>query len=341
MQPLVSILIPAYNAERWIADTLASARAQTWPRVEIVVVDDGSTDATLAIARHYASPSVEIVSQRNQGAAAARNRALAVSQGDYVQWLDADDLLAPDKVQAQMESAGARDSRMLLSSAWGSFTHRPWKAKFTPSVLWQDLPALEWVLRKMEHDAYMQTATWLVSRQLTDAAGPWDVRLLGDDDGEYFCRVVLASAGVKFVAQSKVLYRTIIGGLGYVGTSSRKLETNLFSVESQIGYVRAVADDERVRAACLTFLERDLRWYYPHRLDLAERCDALATSLGRRLRPPSVPKKYAWIEHAFGLGPANRAQLAYNLWKLTLLGAVDRLAYRMANGRGPGALSRS
>src|SRR3954462_15159876 len=104
MQPLVSVLIPAYNAERWIADTLASALAQTWPRVEIVVVDDGSTDATLAIARRFASPSVEIVSQRNQGAAAARNRALAVSQGDYVQWLDADDLLAPHKLKTQMES---------------------------------------------------------------------------------------------------------------------------------------------------------------------------------------------------------------------------------------------
>ena len=129
--------------------------------------------------------------------------------------------------------------------------------------------------------------------------------------------------------ESKAFDRRIIGGLGYVGTSSRKLEANLLSVESQVGYVRAMADDERVRAACLTFLERDLRWYYPHRLDLAERCDALASSLGRRLRPPSVPRKYAWIEHAFGLGPANRVQLAYNLWKLTLLGAVDRLAYRM------------
>ena len=67
MSPLVSILIPAYNAERWIADTIRSAQAQTWPRKEIIVVDDGSTDQTLSIARKFASKEVSVVSQENRG----------------------------------------------------------------------------------------------------------------------------------------------------------------------------------------------------------------------------------------------------------------------------------
>jgi glycosyltransferase involved in cell wall biosynthesis len=90
MMPLVSILIPAYNAEPWIADTIRSALAQDWPRKEIVVVDDGSRDRTLAIAREFAGREVAVVTQENQGAAAARNRAYAACQGDYIQWLDAD-----------------------------------------------------------------------------------------------------------------------------------------------------------------------------------------------------------------------------------------------------------
>jgi glycosyltransferase involved in cell wall biosynthesis len=98
MKPLVSILIPANNVESWIADTIRSAIGQTWPRKEIVVVDDGSSDQTLAIARKFASTSVAIVSQPNQGASAARNHAFSLSQGDYIQWLDADDLLAPGKI---------------------------------------------------------------------------------------------------------------------------------------------------------------------------------------------------------------------------------------------------
>src|SRR5438093_3355190 len=105
MKPLVSILIPAYNAERWIAETMRSALRQTWPNKEILVVDDGSTDQTLRIARQFPSKAISVVSQKNQGAAAARNKAFDLCQGDYVQWLDADDLLSPDKIAKQMEAA--------------------------------------------------------------------------------------------------------------------------------------------------------------------------------------------------------------------------------------------
>src|SRR5271154_7166784 len=103
MKPLVSILVPAYNAEAWISDTLRSAISQTWEPKEIIVVDDGSTDQTLSVARRFQSEQVLILSQKNQGAAAARNRAFSLSHGDYIQWLDADDLLAPDKIAKQME----------------------------------------------------------------------------------------------------------------------------------------------------------------------------------------------------------------------------------------------
>src|SRR5438067_11491143 len=97
MTPLVSILIPAYNAGTWIVETIRSALAQTWTRHEIIVVDDGSSDNTLTIARRFESREVSVVSQQNQGAAAARNKAYSLCQGDYIPWLDADDLLSPEK----------------------------------------------------------------------------------------------------------------------------------------------------------------------------------------------------------------------------------------------------
>src|SRR5678809_291985 len=120
MKPLVSILIPAYNVETWIADTLRSAIAQTWVQKEIIVVDDGSTDRTLEIARQFESEGVKVVTQRNQGAAAARNTAFSLSHGDYIQWLDADDLLSPDKIARQVDVLqGCQSRRTLLSSEWG------------------------------------------------------------------------------------------------------------------------------------------------------------------------------------------------------------------------------
>src|SRR6266516_4017115 len=140
MRPLVSILIPAYNAERWIGDTIRSALAQTWPRKEVIIVDDGSRDRTLAAAQQFASRNVLVVTQENRGASAARNSAFELCQGDYIQWLDADDLLAPDKISKQMEAANeCQSKRVLFSSAWGAFMYRVSKAQFSPTSLWCNL----------------------------------------------------------------------------------------------------------------------------------------------------------------------------------------------------------
>src|SRR5208283_730258 len=140
MKPLVSILIPAYDAEKWILETIQSAIAQTWQRKEIIVVDDGSTDRTAEIARRFASKEVDVVSKENEGAAATRNHALRLSQGDYIQWLDADDLLAPDKIERQIVALREGDSkRILFSCAWAPFHYRTRLARFIPSSLWQDL----------------------------------------------------------------------------------------------------------------------------------------------------------------------------------------------------------
>ena len=206
--PLVSILIPAYNAEMWIADTIQSALSQTWQHKEIIVLDDGSRDQTRAAAERFASEQVKIVTTKNQGSSAARNQALKHSQGDYIQWLDADDLLAPDKIERQLAALrGEDDPRILLSGPWGFFSYRTRFAEFVPNSLWNDLSPTEWLIRKMGENLHMQTATWLTSRELTEAAGPWDTRLQSDDDGEYFCRVLLASKGTRFVPEAKVFYR--------------------------------------------------------------------------------------------------------------------------------------
>ena len=118
---------------------------------EIIVVDDGSKDQTLAVARQFESDQLKVVTQKNQGAAATRNNAFAMSKGDYVQWLDADDLMGPDKTASQMEAAERSGSRRtLISGAWARFMHRPYRAEFRPSPLWEDLLPAEWFMRKME-----------------------------------------------------------------------------------------------------------------------------------------------------------------------------------------------
>jgi len=288
MKPLVSILIPAFNAQEWIADTLRSAIAQTWERKEIIVIEDGSDDQTLAIARQFESDRVRVVTQKNQGASAARNTAFSLSQGDYIQWLDADDLLAPDKITRQMEVLErCQSKRFLLSSAWAWFMYRYYRAEFVPTALWCDLSPTEWLLRKMDQNLYMQTATWLVSREITEAAGPWNTSLLGDDDGEYFCRVLLNSEGTRFVPEAKVYYRLVgSSSLSYIGRSDRKLEAQWRSMQLHIRYLRSLEDSERVRAACVRYLQDWMVVFYPHRIDIFRQAEQTARDLGGQLQVP-------------------------------------------------------
>lgn len=99
---LVSILIPCFNAENWIAQAIESALAQTWPDKEVIVVDDGSTDHSLDIIRRFEG-RIHWETGPNRGGNAARNRLLELANGEWLQYLDADDYLLPEKIRRQAE----------------------------------------------------------------------------------------------------------------------------------------------------------------------------------------------------------------------------------------------
>jgi glycosyltransferase involved in cell wall biosynthesis len=334
MNPLVSIIIPAFNAEAWIGQTIQSAMAQTWPHKEIIVVDDGSKDRTLDLLQRFSSKELSVVSIPNKGAAAARNYGLQLSHGDYIQWLDADDVLAPDKIEKQLAALAECDSKKtLLSSSWAYFYYRTERAHFVPSSLWQDLSPLEWLLRKMGENLHMQTATWLTSRELAESAGPWDTRLLGDDDGEYFCRVLLASKGVRFVPESHVYYRiTPAARLSHIGTSDKKKDAMLISMRLHVHYLTSLEDSERVRKTCLYYLQTWYENFYPERPDIVEELQRVANQLQGRLEEPRLRWKYAWMKPLFGWQVAKWAQRNLPGLKTACVRQCDKLAYKLETG---------
>lgn len=101
MSPLVSVLIPCFNAEKYVGEAIESALAQTHPNVEVVVVDDGSTDGSAEVIGAFGD-RITAEFGPNRGACAARNRALTLSHGEFIQFLDADDLLRQNKVARQL-----------------------------------------------------------------------------------------------------------------------------------------------------------------------------------------------------------------------------------------------
>src|SRR5262249_11322595 len=250
--------------------------------------------------RALESRVVKVVTQDNAGAAAARNRAYALAQGDYIQWLDADDLIARDKVSRQLEGEHNRDATVILSSPFGRFFSRTQRAAFHPTRLWRDLSPVEWLIAKFANNLWMNPAVWLVSRELTEKAGPWNESLSLDDDGEYFCRVVAAARDVKFIPAAESYYRQWSVRSLSRGSSEAACRSLLTSLRLSIGHLRSFEDSPRTRPASLSYLQVWAEYFCPGRPALLEELNALAADVGGRLQPPALKLKYRLIRGLFG-----------------------------------------
>jgi len=323
---LVSILIPAYNAAPWVAETLESALAQTWRDKEVIVVDDGSRDETLAVVSRYESNVVKVVAQDNLGACAARNRAFELAEGEYIQWLDADDLLAPDKIERQMDEAvRVANPTILLTSAWTTFYASHRGARFSPDGLWRDLEAVDWLIARFSGNLWMNPAAWLVSRELAVRAGPWDTRLARDQDGEYICRVVSRSDGVRFVADAKSYYRQANPNSLSRALSDSACRSLLLGTSLSIGHLRGREDSDRTRAAACQLLQARVRYFYPDRTDLLRQANELARELGGVLSPPRQSRRYRAVKALVGRAAADRIAAALSNLKRLARAQHERL----------------
>jgi glycosyltransferase involved in cell wall biosynthesis len=330
MQPLVSILIPAYNSERWLKETIESAINQVWNRKEIIVVDDGSRDTTFKIAKTFESNMVKVITQQNSGACVARNNALSVAQGDYIQWLDADDLLAPEKISKQVQQINEENNENILySSGFGTFYYRYQKAKFIPHSLWYSLQPVEWFMRKFYNDDSMFPAVWLVSRKLTDQVGGWDERLTLDDDGEYFSRIVAKCESIKFVPEAISFYRQANLQSISKTINHKTCESLLLSYKLSIGYFLALENSERTRSCALKHLQANLIYFYPEEKKIVQELLEFAESLGGNLSKPEFSSKYSIFNKLFGLQVAKNLASMVRGSKQYVLSTSDQLMFHL------------
>ncbi|MGO9138322.1 MAG: glycosyltransferase family 2 protein [Syntrophales bacterium] len=309
MKHLVSILIPAFNAEKWISDCIESALAQTWPNKEIIVVDDGSKDDTYKIASNFNSTLVRLVRQSNRGASAARNNALSLSKGDYIQWLDSDDILSADKIAVQLEGAeNGQSSRILVSGAWSHFVSSKEESKFVSNSLWEDLHPAEWLYRKMDENLWFPPMAFLVSRKLTTMAGPWNESLSLDDDGEYFCRIICCSTKIRFVPESRCFKRSTFGLSSTHNLNDKKLNSQSYSLFFGMKKLLELENSLRTREVCCKLLNRWSILFYPDRMDIFENMRSMATELGGTLHQPKLRLRYRLLQHILGFRIAKKAQ---------------------------------
>ena len=209
MNPLVSVIIPAYNVSTTLRETLDCVCQQTYSEIEVIVVDDGSIDSTVDVVLNYPDARVSLTRISHRGACAARNAGLAKASGVYVQFLDANDLMDCHKIELQVrELQRSEDSYAISYGPWWSFLNDaplPRGASLTSGR--NHSPSMEWLFISMEKGFYLPPHCWLLSREVACAAGDWDERLLQNQDGEYFSRVLEIASQVLWVPDAQSYYR--------------------------------------------------------------------------------------------------------------------------------------
>ena len=196
--PLVSAVIPVYNGERYLAEAIESVLAQDYRPVELVVVDDGSTDGSGDIARSY--PLVRYIRQSHQGVSAARNAGIAAARGEFIAFLDADDVWTPDKLTVQMgyllahPDVGFAFARQRFLCEQG-IEAPPW---FRQDLLAQD------------HVGFMPS-TLVARKAVFERAGGFDTALRRGEDTEWLLRA--RDCGVQMgIVQETLLLRRVHSG---------------------------------------------------------------------------------------------------------------------------------
>lgn len=201
----VSVIIPAFNAEAYLAETLDSVIAQTYPASEIIIVNDGSTDATLAIAHHYAAhyPKIRVISQMNEGISTTRNRGISASTGEILAFLDSDDYWYPNHIE-QHVLAFLASPTLMLSFGRVEFVdeHRKSLHQFSRS----NLTPLSFQDFYLENPA-VTASNLVLRRSILDQLGGFDINLSSCEDQELCLRIIVQGPYVQALGNVTVQYR--------------------------------------------------------------------------------------------------------------------------------------
>lgn len=290
MQPLVSVLMPCFNAQAFVGAAIASVIGQSWPHIECIVVDDGSTDDSAAVARAVQSQKVTVIRTKNAGASAARNAALRASAGQYVLFMDADDLIGMRHVENLLQAAAGRADTVAMSD-WARFATVPEEATFAePAVAWERAGA-DWLVDSWLAGAFMtQPGMFLLPRGVLAERGGWDETLSLNDDFEFFTRM-LAGTRLAYAPGARLFYRSGLTGSLSGRVSANAVRSHAASLLAGTGHLLRVRDDKLARRASANALMFFVYTYYPrHRRLTAEMLAQIARLGGADLEPMGTPR---------------------------------------------------
>lgn len=312
--PLVSIIVPCYNAEKYVAEAIQSALDQTYPNCEILVIDDGSTDGSLEVIKGFGA-QIRWETGPNRGGCAARNRGFELSEGEWIQYLDADDLLDFSKIEIQMKSLTGRTDMIATCPYVSFFGSVPDSVEWdNRSPLIDSTAPLEWLLEKLTAGSCKATMQhcFLTPRAVIERAGPWKEDLRINQDGEFFARVFLTASEIIFTADTQVYYRRGIPK----SVSRQRSEQHAKSAIEVCGIYESLLmerqDSQKVRAALRQSYLGFIHEYYPSYPKISMIAETAIQGLGFDSLGECGGPKFRFLCRAFGIKKALRLRSLLN-----------------------------
>lgn len=316
--PLVSVVIPCYNAERWVGEAVDSCLGQTYQPIEVIVIDDGSTDRSHDILCLYGD-KIRLERGPNRGGSSARNQGFALSQGEYIQFLDADDYVLPEKIERQVA---------FLEKTGGDGVYGDWQHRFHEpdgsshlgdvQVAGQQIDVLESLLAGW----WVAPVALLWRRRIVEASGGWDETLSAGQDRDFITTIAMNGADIHYQPGCHSVYRRYGNVTVSTGSMQRWLKNHQRLLEkAESSLAEAGRLEPRYRNALAASYFHLARNYYD-----------LDRPMYLRLLD-----KVLWLCPGF----APRESPLYNTaWRLAGFATADRLAsYKRRISRGMGAAS--
>lgn len=303
--------MPVYNAERYVGAALESVLGQDYPNVEVIAVNDGSTDRSAEVLAHY-QERLTVLNQENGGQCVAANRAFEASSGELIKFFDADDIMSPDMISRQVSRLGARRDAVALGEWTRFYGNEPAHENFPSRRMYRDADPVDWLTQEWTvSQPMMQCALWLVPRRIVERAGLWDERLSLINDFEYFARILTNSSQILYSPGARLFYRSAVPN-SLSGQKSRSaVVSQHLSLMLSTEHLLATSDSEVSRRACANMLQQFIYEHYPLHVDLRRSAAARIRELGGAKVDPIGPPNFHRLRRLVGWRAARQIQRAF------------------------------
>jgi glycosyltransferase involved in cell wall biosynthesis len=277
---LISIIMSVYNSGNYIRTAIESVLTQTHQKLELIIVNDGSTDNSESIINEFKDPRIRYFYQENKGQSSASNFGLSKANGDYIKFFDADDIMNAEHLEAQFKKLNGRTD-VLVSCIWGRFYDgNPESANFIPESVWTDMKSLDWVKQALllKYDM-MAVWLWLIPKEVIHRVGGWDERLSLNNDFEFSMRLLTNVLEVQFAIDAKLYYRSAISSLSQA-KSPKAYEAALLSTDLGCTYLLKKENTAFTRRLCADRYQEWLFRIYPSDPIIVNRLELKILELG-------------------------------------------------------------